>query len=476
MIPNTILIVPLLLTPFATEGTKPSDWARFRGPNGTGVSAAKDLPDTLDLDDGLLWKRETPKGFSSPVIVADLLVMTAHEGRDVFTIALDRASSEERWRVACDPKLAKEPRGPNSPVSGTPACDDKSIYVFYEHVGLISYDLKGHERWRHELGPFKAPYGMGTSPVLCDDLVLLLADQDVGSYLLALDKETGEPRFRADRTGCTHSFSSPVVYRPAEGPAEIICSGAYEVCAYSAKDGEKLWWVSGLAWQAKSLPVVSGDHVYVHSWMAGLTELGIRAPLGPFEDTLKEHDADGDGKLSKDEAPDARMPRLWFLYDLDDDGFLDRADWDNLLSRGRAENGLHAIKLGGRGDVRETHLEWSYDRALPNIPSPLLYDGILYVLKEGGIFTALDPATGEVFKQERLDGAVDNYYASPIAADGKIFTASFGGIVAITQPGKDWQVRSTLELDEPIWSTPALADGHVYVRTQAATYCFGKSP
>ena len=111
-----------------------------------------------------------------------------------------------------------------------------------------------------------------------------------------------------------------------------------------------------MAWQAKSTPVVSKDVVYVHSWMASLSELGHKEVKASWEETLAAYDKNRDGKIAKDEYPDESLAKIWFLYDLDKDGFLNGADWKYLLARNNTKNGLYAVKLGGRGDVRKSHV------------------------------------------------------------------------------------------------------------------------
>jgi outer membrane protein assembly factor BamB len=145
-------------------------------------------------------------------------------------------------------------------------------------------------------------------------------------------------------------------------------------------------------------------------------------------------------------------------------------------------NGLYAIRLpkpAEKGDLSKSHVLWRYDKGLPNLPSPILYKGVLYVLKEGGILTSLNPATGAVIKQGRIEKenlkAVGNYSASPVAAEDKIYTVSGDGKVAVIQAGGDWQVLAINDLKEETWSTPAILDGQIVIRTQNALYCFGKT-
>jgi hypothetical protein len=208
--------------------------------------------------------------------------------------------------------------------------------------------------------------------------------------------------------------------------------------------------------------------------MASLSELGHKEVTTPWEKILEERDANKDGKLSKEESPDESLVKIWFLYDLDKDGTLGRKDWEYLLARSSAKNGLYAIRLGGRGDVTATHVRWRYEKGLPNIPSPLLYRDALYVLREGGILTTLNPSDGSVVKQARIEGAIDAYFASPVAADGKIITASKDGKVAFIRAGREWELISVNDFEEEIWATPALADNQIFIRTQRALYCFTK--
>jgi outer membrane protein assembly factor BamB len=431
-----------------------------------------DLPGEIGPGKNVVWKTALPQGFSSPVLSSSLIFVTGYESEKLYTLAVDRKNGEIRWKVEAPKPLPAKPKGPNSPVSPSPATDGANVYVFFDNAGLISYDVAGKERWRYEMGPFNFPYGAGSSPVIAEKTVLLQVDQDSNSYLLALDKDTGKVRWKTDRPHATHGFSSPVIYKPVKGPAEVIVSGAYELDSYALDSGKKLWWVSGMSWQAKSVPVIDKDTLYVHSWMASLVELGHKEVTASWSEALSAYDKNKDQKIAKDEYPDESLVKIWFLYDLDNDGFLGETDWKYLLARSTAKNGLYAIKLGGRGDLTATNVLWRYDKGLPNIPSPLFYSGVLYILREGGILTSLDPKTGAVLKQGRIEGAVDSYFASPVAADGKIFTASQEGKVAVLNPGAQWTVASVNHFDEEIWSTPAIAGNQVIIRTQKALYCF----
>jgi outer membrane protein assembly factor BamB len=435
---------------FSASAAWASDWPRFRGPNGTGVADARDLPQEVGPTRNLAWKSTLPPGFSSPVLTDTTVFLTAYEDEKLYTIGIDRKTGKERFRADAPAPLPGKPKPPNSPVSPSPATDGTNVYVFFDTFGLISYGLDGKERWRHALGPFNFPYGAGSSPIIAGRNVVLLCDQDTNSFLLAVDKDSGKQRWKTERSQATHGFSTPVLHTPRKGPAELIVSGAYELTGYSAETGDRLWWVTGMAWQAKSVPVVAGDVVYVHSWMASLTELGHKPVMVSWEQAVQQYDKNNDGKIQKEESPDESLVKIWFLYDLDKDGTLGNKDWDYLLARGAAKNGLYAIRLGGRGDITATNVLWRYDKGLPNIPSPLLYGDALYVLREGGILTTLNPADGKLIKQARIEGAVDSYFASPVAADGKVFTASQEGKVAVIRAGREWELISVSEFGEEI--------------------------
>ena len=116
---------------------------------------------------------------------------------------------------------------------------------------------------------------------------------------------------------------------------------------------------------------------------------------------------------------------------------------------------------------------WRYRKALPNTSSPLLYEGVIYLVRDG-VFTSLNPENGEVYKQARLNGALGRYWSSPVAADGKIFLASEDGKVVVLLAAPQWEILAVNSLDEDIFATPAILDGGIYVRTQDALYCFAK--
>ena len=471
----------LMVLPLAAQ------WPQFRGPNGSGVAVAHDLPVAFGPHKNVAWKTDLPPGHSSPVIAGDYIFLTAAEGENLadagrekvadtgqgklLTFCLDRLTGEILWRREA-PRPRRERFQPtNSAASSSPVTDGRNVYVFFGDFGLLSYGPDGNERWRLPLGPFNNVNGHGTSPILEGSLLILLCDQDTDSYLIALDKDTGRTRWRVERPEITRGYVTPSIFRPKTGPAELIVPGAYQLISYAVETGEKLWWVRGMSWQPKSAPVIAGDMIYAHAWEAG-GEAEQPAETPTFAEMLARYDANKDGKLSPDELPDPRLKNSFYNIDLDSNGMLDERDWNFYRARRASRNGLLAIRHGGRGDLTTTNIVWALQKFIPNVPSPLYYEGVLYIVKDGGIFTSLDPATGKIWKQGRFSRAPGVYYSSPVAADGKIYAISEEGKASVLRAGAQWEVLAVNDLDDECHATPAIIGDCIYLRTRSRLYCF----
>jgi outer membrane protein assembly factor BamB len=360
----------------------------------------------------------------------------------------------------------------NHPASPSPAADDQHVYVFFQDVGLVAYDHNGTERWRLPLGPFTNAYGMGASPIVIDDLVVLVCDQSIGSFMLAVDRKTGQARWRVERPEAKTGHSTPIVYRPRDAAPQLLVPGSFSLVAYSLT-GEKLWWVNGLAFEMKATPVLGDGVVYIHGTSSSNFQDSYDGEIPSFDSLRAEHDKDGDGRFSSGEIPDVLAKRWMSLMDLDRNGHLDPDEWAYYQAARRSRGGLWAFRLGGRGDMTAANVLWHYNRAVPQLPSPLLYRGVLYMVNDGGVMTALDPVRGEVLAQRRLSDAIDSYYASPVAGDGKVFVVTESGTVAVVRADGQLTLVSVNDLDDMVSSTPAIAAGRLFVRTRGALYCFG---
>ncbi len=451
------------------------EWTGFRGPNGSGIAEGT-VPSEFGPSVNVAWKTAVPLGNSSPVLTKDRIFLTGYEGTNLLTMCLNRADGKVLWRRTLEPSWKEKRHKLNTPSSATPVTDGENVYAFFPEFGLISYGSDGQERWRMPLGLFTNPHGMAASPVLYQDKLILLCDQDNGAFLMAVDRKSGRTIWKTERPEVVHGFATPVFLRMPGQPPQLIVPGSYQVAAYSPDDGKKLWWVTGITWQVKPTAVVSQDTVFVSGWAPGADE-GQRASLPSFDAAVKEADQNHDGKLSEQELPAKWKPTgNWNMIDLNHDGVLDAREWEFFRARRASQNVTIAVRPGKeRGDLTDKHVLWSYDRSVPQVSSPLLYKGVLYTVKDGGILTALDPEKGTVLKQGRLSGAMDAYYSSPVAADGKILLVSEQGkISVVSAAGADWEMVASGDIGELCYATPAVDGGHVYLRTHSSLYCFGK--
>lgn len=449
-------------------------WNRFRGPNGSGVIEASGLPLKFGPDENVIWKRSLPAGHSSPVIWGDRIFLTAFENDELLTLCLDRSNGRTLWRRTAPRQRHEKFDHRNNPASPTPAVDGRSVFVFFPDFGLLAYSLEGEERWRLPLGPFNNLYGMGASPVEHGDSVFLLCDQSLGSYLLAVDKSTGKVRWRVERPEAKSGHSTPIVHEPPQGQAQLLAPGSFLLDAYAADSGEKVWWVRGLSFEMKSTPVMNGDMLYINGYASRFNQPDSLIAVETFAQVRPARDADGDGKISPGEWPHERTKPLIAAFDLDLDGSLDEREWNYYRAAMSSKNGMLGIRIGGRGDMTEKSLAWEYHRAVPQLPSPLLYRDVLYMINDGGIATSFRPSTGEVRARGRLKGALGRYYASPVAADGKIYMLSEEGKAAVLKPDGSLEVLAVNDLDSPCYATPAIADGRIYIRTADQLFAFGR--
>jgi outer membrane protein assembly factor BamB len=448
-------------------------WSRFRGPNGSGLSDTTGLPSEFGPTQNVVWKADLPEGFSSPVISGNRIFLTGFRNDALLTFAVDRSTGKVLWERSA-PRDRKEKLDPrNHPAAASAATDGQNVFVFFGDYGLLAYDVAGRELWRKPLGPFNNIYGMGASPIVVDDVVVLACDQSTGSFIAAFDKKSGRERWRTPRPEARSGHSTPIVYAPLTGPKQILLPGSFLLIAYAADTGKRLWWVGGLSFELKSVPVIEGDTLYINGFGSGENEPGRRVAVTPSAEVFPVSDKNKDRKLTKDELPTKHSADVMPFTDLDGDNAISVEEWDYYKAAMDSENGMLAIALGGSGDMTAKSVKWTYRRAVPQLPSPIVYEGVLYMVNDGGIVTTLKPGTGELIKQGRLKGAIDRYYASPVAADGKIYMASEKGKVAVLKPGGDLEPAVVNDLQDDIYATPALLEGRIYLRTRHTLYCFG---
>jgi outer membrane protein assembly factor BamB len=472
-----IIILLVALTTFAAD-----EWSQFRGPNGSGVSETKGLPAEFGPTKNVLWKTPLPAGHSSPVLTRDRIFVTAHSNDKLFVICLDRATGKILWQRDVPRSRAGRLQNVNGPASPSPVTDGSNVYVFFQDFGMFSFDANGKERWKLPLGPFNMFYGFGASPILVDDKIILPVDQDnPSSYLIAVDKNSGKVRWKIDRPTVISGYSTPIVYQPPQGPKQIVVPESFQLSAYSVADGKRVWWVRGLACEMKSIASHDSEYLYINGWGFPQNQPGRQVPTVSFDEGLTAYDKDKDHVITKAEIEAAKgtammdkmLVAAFEAFDMDRDEKLNAKDWEVFRAMMASENGLLAIKMGGQGDQTANAIRWRYTKPVPQVPSTLLYQGVLYMINDSGILISFDPATGNVIKQGRLHGAIDKYFSSPVAADNKVFLIGQGGQVSVLKAAGDWQVLAVNELDDECYATPAIADGHIYIRTRSALYSFG---
>jgi outer membrane protein assembly factor BamB len=211
--------------------------------------------------------------------------------------------------------------------------------------------------------------------------------------------------------------------------------------------------------------------LFYAGWSPGKAD----APWPTWEQFLERNDKNHDGVVELSEFDPASRDFMRGM-DRNRDGKITKEDWDIVQAgAAKSENVLVAVKSGGKGDITKTHVAWKATRGLPYVPSPLFYDGRVYMIKDGGMMSSLDPATGKPFYlQERLEAA-EKYHASPIAADGRIYVASLPGKLTVIKAGGDKpEILYQSNFGERIFATPALAGQNLYLRTESKLYAFGK--
>ncbi len=374
-------------------------------------------------------------------------------------------------RVVQAEKLEEFHGTEGSPAAATPATDGEHVVAYFGSVGLVCYNTNGKELWRQPLpvADTAGNFGSGTSPLILGDKVILNRDLARAASILAFDLKTGKKLWETPRADAPTSYSTPMV-STFNGVTEILMAGSLSIRAYDPASGAERWVVRGLPSYTCTTPVIGDGMIFFAGWSPGKSD----SPWPPWASNVEKMDKNGDGKIALAEFSGGPV---WFkAQDIDGDGWLTEQDWNSiggLMKRG--ENVLLGIKPGGRGDVTATHVSWKFERGLPYVPSPLYYQGRVYLVKDGGMASSFDAKTGKpYYSQERL-GALGSYYASPVAADGRIYVASLDGKITVFRAGGEKpEILHQADFAERIAATPALVGDKLYLRTQTKLFAFGR--
>ena len=382
------------------------NWTRFRGENGSGISSLRGIPETWTPDD-FAWNVELAgEGHSCPIVWNDRLFVTSaiEEGRVRYVHCLDSATGVERWRQAIG-MSASAKHQKSSWASSTPTTDGQKVFATFaddEDYLVSAYDMDGVLLWRKNIGPYFSQHGLGASPIVFEDMVIVPNDQDGASAIYAFDKETGRTLWSTLRPIAVTSYATPILYQPEGGDAQLICSSeAAGISALDAYTGRHLWSTDPLPARSVSSPVLFGGAI------------------------LQTCGGGGQGK----ELLAVRPPN------------------------GTESSPSQAFKR---------------ERVLPYVPTPIFFEGHLYLWNDNGVVSCANAETGENIWTERIGG---NYSGSPICVDGKIYILDEAGEAVVIAASPEYRLLGKSPVGEGSHSTPAVAQGAMYLRTFRHVAC-----
>jgi outer membrane protein assembly factor BamB len=476
---TTFVLLAILVFMTSVRGESPA-WPQFRGPGATGIAEDEKPPVEIGPDKNVKWKVAAPAGLSSPIIVGERLIITAFEGGKLYTIAYNRADGSEIWRAEAHAEKL-EPYHPTegSPAASTPATDGERIVSYFGSCGLFCYDLAGKELWNLEMPPAATAgdFGTGVSPVIAERTVILVRDEMNDPKIIAVDLETGKPKWEKKRESKS-GYATPAVWQTPAG-TQIAVPGLGRMIGYDVASGDEKWYVEGMPSAACASPVAANGELFFAGWSPGDPTEADSFKMPTFDQLIAQTGDDNkDGLVSKEEASDSFLKDFFSNQDINKDGQITRQEWDAILQfMAASRNSAFALKPGGSGNVTESHVRWKKKKGLPYVPSAILYRGQYVMVKDGGIVTAYDAETGEEIYQRRAI-ASGNYYASPVAANGNIyFTSLTDGIVTVLKGGADKPetLAENPPLGERVAATPAIADDTLYIRTAGHLYAFAEN-
>jgi outer membrane protein assembly factor BamB len=392
------------------------DWPSWRGPNRDGVSAEKGLPTTWSADTNVVWKTPLPGvAGSTPIVAKDRIFLTtpSADGKQVLLLCLGK-DGKAQWERA----LAGKVGDPKNMASATPTTDGVHVWGYAGTGDLACFKVDGTEVWRAQLqekyGKFKLGFGMTTTPLVHGGVIYLQLIHSGGAWVVALEAATGKELWKTDRKSdgvdeCEHSYASIQLW----SGGVLVSHGNDYTIGHDPKDGAELW------------------------------RLGDLNPKEKYNKTLRF-------VSSPVATPDLIVVPT---------------------AKGGAVVGLDPKAKGMIDRQNTAHQKWRLNSGTPDVASPLLYDGIVYLSDSSGALTAVDAATGAVIYKDRPDK--DNHFASPVAGDGKIYLAGRNGTVSVVEAGRTFKVLSVNKLGDPFDASPAISGGRIYLRGSAHLWAIG---
>jgi outer membrane protein assembly factor BamB len=421
----------------------PSNWPSFRGPDGTGVADGQNPPVAWDgtKNEGVRWKTPIPGlGHSCPVVWDDRVFVTTavSSGEPNPKIRVGNYgdsgsvddSSKHAWQILCldrgtgrilwtrtayegVPKIKRHLKG--SQANCTPATDGRHVVVCFGSEGLFCYDFAGALLWKRDLSTLDSSFavdreyewGFANSPVLFDGKCILQCDLSRDSFIAAFSLEDGSKVWSTPRDEIP-SWSSPVVWRNARR-TEIVTNAAQYARGYDPTTGVELWRLAKKSEVTVPTPVLGKDLAYVASGNRPIQPIIAIRPGAAGDISLKE------------------------------------------------------------GEDTNESVAWSRMRGGPYMPTPILYDGLLYTCSNSGVVAGYDAGTGKEVYKERIGGG--SYTASPVAADGRLYFTSEQGEVRVVRAGRTFELLAVNPMDDYCLATPAISNGSLFVRSQRFLWC-----
>ena len=410
----------LLTASLSAPAARAENWPHWRGPNYDGVSAETNLPAEWDPGKNLAWVLPLPgMGGSTPVVWGDRIFLTSEDGNDLVLMCVGTDGKELWKRKVGEGRLRYRGEEGNG-ASASPSTDGQHVWCFFGTGDLACFDVGGKEVWhfnaQDRYGKFKTYHGFHTSPLLYGDRLYLQLIHSNAALVLALDKATGKEVWKVERksdghTENEHSYASPTVWRKGD-KAYLITHGNDYAIGHRLEDGSEIWRVS-------DLNPKENYNAYLRF---------VASPLATPDliviPTAKNHAVVG----LKPEA-----------------------------------TGM--VRAGSKFE------QWRLPRGTPDVPSPLVHDGLVYLCRENGFLTCLDAKTGKQYYSERVHNFI--HRASPVYADGKVYVTARDGTVTVVKAGPKFEKLATNKLPDPISASPAISGGRIYLRGYGALYAVG---
>jgi outer membrane protein assembly factor BamB len=410
------------------ETVNAAHWAYWRGPSGQGYGGEKAVPLEWSETKNVLWKTELPgAGNSTPIIWGDRIFLTAagQKGKEGYVLCIRRSDGKLLWkRVAFKGVTPGQTHQWNGYASASCATDGKRVYAFFGTPGLFCYDIAGKPVWKHSFGVMNSVWGTSASPFLYEDLVIQNCDHDGGRgasardpsqkmapmALVALDKKTGKVRWQTPRNQ-GRGFSTPRLIATPQGRLDLVLNSPLGVWAYNPRTGKEIWSCKRFGREGKfGEPIPVSDRDTLYA---------LSGRPGPFQ----------------------------------------------------------AIRLGGTGDVTKTQVRWQIRRRGRDVSSQILWEGLLYGVDRMGVLTCYDSKDGKLLYSERIT-ANGKSLASPVVVHGKIFFVMDNGETVIIEPGRKLKIAGRNKLGDgsqlDFGASPAVAEGQLFLRSQAHLYCIGE--